>query len=197
MPDQAEQPNFDAIYQQLVVKDEKFKEFVREHNKFTIERLKDDPREGLNPELVVLTKGMDLKEEIFFHMIACGFSESKEKHQTLFNIGAGIYEMKKVPVVVVLASECWTVKRSQNEDWKHVQPRHDPMKVEAIMVVGAGIERSQRLSIITPINRNKEDNNIIIDGESDEMDGGQFFLIRHFWRGYYARAMGRGRESKP
>jgi hypothetical protein len=200
MPDQQQdQPDFEAMSKLVILEDEKFKEFVRSHHKFTLERLKDDPRQGLTPELVVLTRDMDLKEEIVFIMIAVDFNESKVKHQIMFNAAVQIYEMKKVPVAIVLAFEAWCAKRSKDTDYQNVQPRHDPMRFETIMVVGAGLEKKQRLTIMTPIIRDKDSNNIVVNGEPEEFDGPMMFLLDHFWRGFFSRAMGRGtgKESKP
>jgi len=200
MPDkQQDQPDFEAMFKLILLEDEKFKEFVRGHHKFTLERLKDDPRKGLTPELVVLTKDMDLKEEIIYVMIHVDFNESKVKHQVMFNCGVQVYESKKVPVAVVMASEAWCSKRAHDTDYPNVQPRHDPMRTEGILVAGAGLEKKQRLTIMTPIKRDKDSNNIVIDGESEEFEGPMMFLLDHFWRGFYTRAMGRGtgKESKP
>jgi len=192
MPDR---PDFEAMDKQFVLEDEKFKEFVREHNKFTIDRLKEEPTEGLHPELVVMTKDMDLKDEIAVVVIASGFNESEEKHKTLFGVGRKFYEDQKVVRAVVLASECWCSQRPQEGDWPDVQPRHDPLKTEGIIVAGAGMEPRQRMSIVTPVKRD-EKNNIVIDGESDEHDEAMFFLIDHFWRGYFSKVMEKEANKK-
>lgn len=193
MPDQQQdQPDFEAMSKLILLEDEKFKEFVRGHHKFTLERLKDDPRQGLTPELVVLTKDMDLKEEIIYVMIQVDFNESKVKHQVMFNCGVQVYQMKKMPVAVVMASEAWCSKRSVDTDYQNVQPRHDPMRTEGVLVAGAGLDKKQRLTIMTPIRRDKDTENIIVDGEPEEFEGPMMFLLDHFWRGFYTRAMGRG-----
>jgi len=178
-------PNFEAMGKQFVLEDEKFKEFVRGHNKFTIDRLKEESTEGLHPELVVMTKDMDLKEEITLLLIASGFNESEEKHKILFGVGRKFYEDQKIPVAIILASEAWCSKRAENEDWKDCQPRHDPMRTEGIIVAGQSMDQKQCMTIMTPVKRD-EKNRIVIDGDSDESDGAAFFLISHFWRGYFS-----------
>jgi hypothetical protein len=179
------QADFEALDKLIVLEDDKFKEFVRGHHKFTIDRLKDDPREALNPELVVLTKDMDLKEEITIVAIAVDFNEAEVKQKIMFEIGKTFYEKQQVPAAVILASECWCSKRQQNTDFPDVMPRNDPMRIEAIIVAGAGLDQKQRLTINTPIKRDKENNNIVIDGDPEEFEGAMMFLLDYFWRGYF------------
>jgi len=180
-----QEKKFEALGKLLVLDDEKFKEFVRGHHKFTIDRLKDEPRESLNPEIVVMTRDMDLKEEITVVVIAVDFNEADVKQKILFEIGKGFYEKQQVPAAVVLVSECWCSKRRQNTDFPNVQPRHDPMRVEAIMVAGTSLNRKQNLTINTPIKRDT-DNNIVVASEPEEYEGSMLFLLDHFWRGYFS-----------
>jgi len=188
-------PNFEAMGKQFVLEDEKFKEFVRGHHRFTIDRLKDDLRQGLNPELVVMTKDMDLKEEITVLIIDTDFNDSEEKQRIMFDIGKKFYEDRKIPIAVVFASEAWCSKRPKEGDWPDIQPRHDPLKTEAIIVTGAGMNQKQRMTIRIPVKRDK-DNNIVIDGESDEFEEAVMFIVDHFWRGYFSKAMEKEAKKK-
>jgi len=196
MPDNApNQPDYEAMHKQLVLEDEKFKEFVRGHHKFTLERLKEDPRDSLNPELVVMTRDMALKEEVTVLFIGCDFNESKIKQQIMFGAGRMFYEKQQVPVAVILASEVWTSKCKLESDWQECQPRHDPMRTEGVLIAGAGLIQEQRMVIVTPIKRD-EANKILIDGDPDEYDKSKFYLIDHFWRGYFSEVIKKEQGKK-
>ncbi len=148
MPD-PEKPDFAKDF---TLTDEAFQGYVRDHNKLTLDCLKED------------------------------------KHRILFQIGKKFYDEKMFVMAVILASECWTSKRSEDGDWPDVQPRHDPLRTESILVAGAGLpnNKQQRMVIMTQIKRDKDDN-MVIDGESEESTEAEFHLINHFWRGYFSQ----------
>ncbi len=172
-------------YKDLTITDEAFQNYVRNHNKLTLECLEG---ESLTPELVVITKNPEnMQDEMTLCALAVPFNEKEEKRGILFQIGKKFYDDRQFVMAVILASECWCAKRSKDTDWQDVQPRHDPQRIAAILVAGVGLpDGKQRMVITTPIRRD-EKNNMVIDGESDEALGGEFFLISHFWRGYLSQ----------
>lgn len=186
MPDPKEQERKAPDPEQFVLTDEAFKDHVRKFQEFTLEYIRDNPREGLMPHLLVVTKDVEGKEELTVCGLAVPFNETKEKHSVLFNLGKKFFEDKKIVLAVILSSEAWSSKRPKDGDWQDVQPRHDPLKTESILVAGAAMNPKQRMVILTPFKRDA-DNNIVIDGESDESMEAEFFLINHFWQGYLSK----------
>jgi len=173
-------------YKDLTITDEAFQNYVRNHNKLTLECLEG---ESLTPELVVITKNPEnMQDEMTLCALAVPFNEKEEKRNILFQVGKKFYDDRQFVMAVILASECWCAKRHKDGDWKDVQPRHDPLRAEAILVAGVGLpgNQKQRMVITTPIRRD-EKNNMVIDGESEEVTEADFFLISHFWRGYLSQ----------
>ncbi len=165
-----------------ILTDEAFKTYVRNHHKFTLEHLSG---ESLTPELVVITRGPELKDEIVLCCLAVPFNEAKEKHDIMTKIGKKFFEEETVVLAVILVSEAWLSTRPIESKEPLVQPRHDPNRKEHIIVVGSGMQQNQRIVIATPIKRDGK-NRMHVDGAPNEMTGGHFALLDYFWRGYFA-----------
>ena len=161
--------------------DEAFQTYVRNHNKITLECLKGD---SLMPELVIITRNLEGKDEMTLCALAVPFNEDHEKRTVLFGLGKKMYDEQKVTLAVILASEAWMSKRPMDAKPPFVEPRHDPNRKENIIVVGSGLMEHQRLFICTPIKRGDK-NVMIIDGESREIPEARFPLLEHFWRGFF------------
>lgn len=174
---------------------EKFEEYVRDHHRFTIENLKG---ESETPNLIVVTRNAEtLEDELNFCLLACPFNEAEEKQKLMHAMGKKFFEEKKVVLAIILSSECWMAKRNVESDWQDVMPRDDPMRQEGIMIAGAGLDPTQRMIIMTPIKRD-EKNHMVVDGKPDEMaDGkGRFFLLEHFWRGYFHKLIEKQKKEQ-
>lgn len=160
--------------------DEAFKAYVRDHNKFTLETLKG---ESLMPDLVVVTRTHELKDELTLCALAVPFNEDKEKRAILLSLGRKFFKEEKAVTAVILSSEAWLSTRRPGSKEPLVQPRDDPNRKENIIVVGSGILGKQGLLISTPIRRDDK-NHMLIDGESTENTDIVFPLLSWFWRGY-------------
>lgn len=165
--------------------DEAFQTFVRNHAKFTIRHLIEMPSDSLTPDLVIITRSPEGKDQLIMCTLAVPFNEDNEKRDVLFGIGKRMYEEKQVAMAIVLSSEAWMSHRALDDKSPAVQPRHDPNRKEHIIVVGSGMQGHQRLLIHTPVRRD-DNNHIIIDSESVEMPTAKFPLLEWFWRGYFA-----------
>lgn len=175
------------VPEEFLLTDEKFNAFVRDHAQHTISYLTEHPTESLMPELVVMTRTLEGKDELTLCALAVPFDEDMEKRSAIYNLGKKFYAEEKVTLAVMLVSEAWMSQRTPEQmsgKAPHVEPRHDPNRKEHIIVVGSGLQGHQRLFITTPVRRD-EKNNMIVDGESKEIAAAKFPLIEWFWRGFF------------
>lgn len=170
--------------------DEKFQGFVRGHHKFIIGH---PLGESLMPELIVVTRSPEGDDELTMCALAVPFNEDHEKRGILHNLGKRFWSEKKVVAAVILVSEAWLSVRPKDSKAPHVEPRHDPNRKENIIVLGSGLIGTQRLLIATPVRRDAE-NNMVIDGEPQEMPGAHFPLVEWFWRGFFEEVRAKGNE---
>jgi len=165
--------------------DDKFREYVRNHHKFTTNR---PLGESLIPELIVITRSPEGNDAMTICALAVAFNEAHEKQGILYRLGMRFFSERRVVAAVILVSEAWVSVLPQGVTESRVQPRHDPNRKENIIVVGSGLPKDQRLLVTTPVKRD-EKNNMVIDGESKEMHGASFPLVEWFWKGFFATIM--------
>jgi hypothetical protein len=168
--------------EEFTLTDEAFQTYVRNHHKFTLTHI--DGNESLMPQLVIITRNPDGKDEMTLCALAVPFNEDHEKRTVLFKLGKKMYDEQKLTLAAILSSEAWMSQRTAENPMRGVQPRHDPNRKENIIVVGSGLMQHQRLFICTPVKRDDK-NLMVIDGESREIPEAQFPLLEHFWRGFF------------
>lgn len=171
-----------------VLTDEEFKEHVKKHREMAEYILK-DPDDSFNPSLAVIARKEDGTEELTMCFLACPFNEAEEKQMALFGMGLKFYNEQKIVIAVILSSEAW-MSRQLKKGFKNIQPRHDPNKTEAVIIVGSGVVQGQKQFYSIPIKR--DDKNMMhIDGDQEEMNGLDvaFPLLEWFWKGFFSKVM--------
>lgn len=111
---------------------------VREHMTWTSKCLGDGAHQSWAPALAVKVKDSpDDEGGIMMCVLSVPFNEREEKHAVMRNMGRMVYQAEKIPVAVVLSSECWMSTRRNGPKTPHCEPRHDPARQEGIVVFGA------------------------------------------------------------
>lgn len=132
----------------FLIAESRLHELMQEHMTWISKCLADGEHRSWTPTLAVLAKAAPEDEgAILLHVLDVPFNEHYEKHGALRGIGRTIYEAKKIPVAVILSSECWIQQRRPGTKASHCEPRHDPARQEAIQV--SGMTLGNRLAAMT------------------------------------------------
>ena len=171
----------------LLIDESALHKLMQEHIDWVSRCLADGTRQSWPPHLAALVKAApdDAKGELFMHALALDFNEHDEKHAAMRMIGRSIYEAQKVPVAVVLSSECWLSRRRGGVlHGGHCEPRHDPARQEGIQISGLALGRKHAAMTFALIERDAKEN-MKIDSFTPLVKPERLPLLESFFLGFF------------
>ena len=159
--------------------------------------------DGWSPKLMISTfsceqgnaPDFDTKCDLLVVAIVGNFTEEEEKRGALTEIGRKLWEEKQFPVACLLTSEAWSVTRRKGDN-NDLEPRHDPMRRECIIISGTsattGLAGKPATQSELMVVRDVPDGPMKPDPDSPKWSratGGYCNILKHFWRGVYQKCL--------
>lgn len=129
---------------------DKLVEAARSH----LEVLMEKPQRSIMPEIVCLCRHWpDREESLRIYAIATDFNEPDEKAVVMREIGRNLFTEHLVPTVVSLTAEAWLSMQKYCLNQPSMQPRHDPLRQEVLLVSALGLGHTLRGLTTRPVRR--------------------------------------------
>lgn len=186
----------DELRKALTPSDEIVQE-VRAALRDFVDRWLDGTSEGMPPQLMISCRSFEegkgfSEPQLHVYSLHIDFNSALEKKSALFRIGAELYDGMNIPIVVALASECWSAQWPADKPRPYILPEDDPDRREGIIVftatfvAGAGGHRFSR----DYRNVRRENNFLLVDGEWEIGQPGenvQSPLLITVWQGFMSK----------
>jgi len=171
----------------MLVGESRLHDLMKLHMAWVSKCLADGTHRSWTPSLAALVKESPADEgELWLHVLDVPFNEHDEKHRALRTVGRQLYEQRRIPVALVLSSECWLSKQRGGLKAPHCEPRHDPARQEGIMIQGLTMGNRHSAMAFAPVESDAE-HHMKVEPFGKIMPGAECGLLSSLFLGFFEK----------